>query len=284
MNEDAASSPALEVLLLSGLIAGLVWLSVALVRGKPLVRYEPRRRVPWSGFDVALSVATMLLTGAVVGILVGVRPDPKDIADVRLAFGAVALSEVLSMAIILAILAQRARPNTIDLGFDARHWWHDLGRGLAAFLLVTPPVLYLHKVLTIYYPYHHPVLDALGEHPDWWTLALATWLAVVIAPLFEEFVFRVVLQGWLEGRESRWRRNHSLLRRVPRGVTSIALSSFAFALAHAGSFPAPIPLFFFSLAAGYLYRQTHRILPSLVLHMCFNGLSISALWAASGKA
>jgi hypothetical protein len=38
--------------------------------------------------------------------------------------------------------------------------------------------------------------------------------------------------------------------------------------------PDPIPLFFLALVLGVLYHRTHRIAPSLILHMAFNATSI----------
>ena len=33
-----------------------------------------------------------------------------------------------------------------------------------------------------------------------------------------------------------------------------------------------------ALGLGYLYRQTHRLLPSVTVHMLLNGLSMAILW------
>ena len=41
----------------------------------------------------------------------------------------------------------------------------------------------------------------------------------------------------------------------------------------------PIPLFFLALVFGALYHRTHRIAPSLVLHMAFNATSIVLFFA-----
>ena len=43
--------------------------------------------------------------------------------------------------------------------------------------------------------------------------------------------------------------------------------------------PDPIPLFLLALVFGVLYHRTHRIAPSLVLHMAFNATSIVLLFA-----
>ena len=46
-----------------------------------------------------------------------------------------------------------------------------------------------------------------------------------------------------------------------------------------GYAPDPIPLFFLALVLGTLYHRTHRIAPSLVLHMAFNATSIALYFA-----
>jgi membrane protease YdiL (CAAX protease family) len=46
---------------------------------------------------------------------------------------------------------------------------------------------------------------------------------------------------------------------------------------HAAHGPDPIPLFVLALGLGYLYRQTHRILPCIVVHFLLNLLTMAAL-------
>ena len=58
----------------------------------------------------------------------------------------------------------------------------------------------------------------------------------------------------------------------------ILASSIIFALMHWGQGLAPVPLFFLALVLGYLYQRTHRIWPSLVVHVLLNGGSMLILW------
>ena len=58
----------------------------------------------------------------------------------------------------------------------------------------------------------------------------------------------------------------------------IVASATLFALMHWGQGLAPIPLFFFALALGYVYQRTHRIWPSLAAHMLLNAASFATLW------
>jgi membrane protease YdiL (CAAX protease family) len=39
----------------------------------------------------------------------------------------------------------------------------------------------------------------------------------------------------------------------------------------------------FAVGLGYLYRQTHRILPSVVVHLLLNACSLAALFAGQAK-
>ena len=65
---------------------------------------------------------------------------------------------------------------------------------------------------------------------------------------------------------------------LPFGWLPIVVSSLLFALAHFGYGPDPIPLFLLALILGYVYQRTHRIVPSIVTHALFNGMSLFALW------
>ncbi len=49
--------------------------------------------------------------------------------------------------------------------------------------------------------------------------------------------------------------------------------SLIFAGLHAAAWPSPVPIFFLSLALGLLYQRTGSLIPSMVLHMTFNGVS-----------
>lgn len=65
----------------------------------------------------------------------------------------------------------------------------------------------------------------------------AIWLlcgfsAVLVAPLLEEFLFRVLLQGWLEKKELSWGAGGRLFLSLPRGAVPVLLSSLPFALLH----------------------------------------------------
>jgi len=64
-------------------------------------------------------------------------------------------------------------------------------------------------------------------------LLLCVVSAVIVAPIVEEFLFRVVLQGWLEAGHKRLEGRMPNLRRiVPGAIGPILISSFVFAMIH----------------------------------------------------
>jgi len=78
----------------------------------------------------------------------------------------------------------------------------------------------------------HPVIVILRRSPNLGTLLTCVWVAVVVAPVAEEIMFRLLLQGWLEAVERRHRRWNRIWRRVSPGLVPIVVVSAIFAAAH----------------------------------------------------
>lgn len=157
--------------------------------------------------------------------------------------------------------------------------WDDLWLGLKGALMILPPVMMIAAAVSRFVPYEHDVLKSLA-HITNPVVFMATLVGTaLVAPLFEEFMFRVVLQGGLQGwadrsggigdeaPEDQWQ---------PRAYWPVVLSSLIFAAMHiGGQGAAPIPLFFLALGLGYLYRQTGCIIAPFVVHAVLNGLTLT---------
>jgi len=77
------------------------------------------------------------------------------------------------------------------------------------------------------------VVRKLLEERDIWIDLICLVAVVIVAPITEEFLFRLWLQGWLEAAQRRWRRKVPALRRyTPGAVGPIVLSSLLFAGLH----------------------------------------------------
>jgi len=280
-------------------LAVWTWVGTRVYVGKKVVPYERRRPVPWGGIEVLFLLGFFVFAPPVTVV------------------AAVQLFDV-------------SLPEPTQEG-DAR----------------TPDVA-------------HPVARVVLESHNPWDVLLACLLAVLIAPVVEELMFRVVLQGWVEKLENRYRRRLPAGLRVlpgaapvlfasvvfaamhyrvagPRvpvdilafffrcqavaGITTVLVGALVFRLGSGATFSDvglvvrrlpgdirlgllaylavtgpiylvliaanlvipktvsadPIPLVFLAIVLGALYYRTHRIVPSIVLHMAFNATAVVML-------
>ena len=263
-------------LLAAGSIAIWARLIPKMLRREPLVEPEPRPSVAWTGPDVLMAFVIWILLQSGLSSVNGLQRELDQLQFPDRWMAVNALASLGALAIMLMFL--RARSATwAELGFETKQLGYDLRLGALAFVAAALPVYGTLILLANWFTYEHPITRMIKEHPELRTLALATWTAVVIAPLIEEFFFRVLFQGWLESRaeglRSRGRYGEAFAEYAP-----IAVSSFVFAAVHIGNGPDFLPLFELSLILGYLYRQTHRIYAPLIAHMCLNGTTMLILW------
>lgn len=268
MQLDAAEVPFDPAVAGSAAAAFVLWgcavavsLAVAAViggrmrRGLPAVSPRPHAPAGWDGGEVATAVAIFFC----LQLLAAAAAPPQDMTS-QLAVAATAM--LLATAAMAAMLL-RTGADPATLGFGLARLREDAALGVASVGLALAPLLGLAAALDSLVPYRHALIDFLTAHRDPLAIGLVWFAAVVAAPISEEFLFRRVLQGWLQQREPQWG------RAVP-----VVLSSLAFALAHVGQGLAWVPLFFFGLVAGYLARQTGSIVPGIVFHGLFNAVSI----------
>ncbi len=216
-----------------------------------------------------------------------------------------ALAQIGAIVLVLFLLPYTCGATRIDLGFDTRQLRRDYGIGVVAFFAIAPPVYLLQALLSYYFPEQHPYIEKLRSSPEFGSYFVIAISVLLIAPFVEEFLFRVLLQGWLErqfaapfgvepnGAAERGETNtatdsiavsasglsaFSFQRAAP-----ILISAAIFASLHIGHGPAPIPLFFFAIGLGYLYQCTHRIWPSLVVHFLLNAATFALLLSGLAK-
>jgi membrane protease YdiL (CAAX protease family) len=324
MNEAIPQSllPVVMTILLG---AAAAWgaIELRIWRGKPVLAYEPRRPVPWNWIDL---LATLLLYFVSQVICVGLAfqwlgvegaiADVVETSQGRLAVLAATAAAGLSTFLISSILiAWRSGATAHDLGFVSRAIPRDIVYGLVAFFAAAPVVymIQLFFSFVVKIEYNHPLVTAIQKEADATTIAVVVFTAVVAAPLSEEFLIRVLLQGWLEKLEIRAmertaidappalppplpaeagepaavlsgdrasRRGATGLAGLPLGSVPVLTSSLLFAMMHFGQGAAPIPLFFYALVLGFVYNRTHRIMPSLVAHFALNSASVAMLFLA----
>ncbi len=293
------------LLVFSASVALWVWIVRRAIHGKPIMPYAWRRPVPWQAVDLLVVAAFYYLI-------------PSAIFD----------------------LDRRLFPVPLTPAAD--------------------------KVDEVAASTEHPVLVLLRQDRTPSTLVVCLVAVVLVAPIAEEILFRLLLQGALEGAERRWRRLARGAGLLLRGPMPLIGSSLAFALLHArGAAPPPdarlvfhilvcgmlgntvtvvlalalvrvragasavdlgwqrdkladdlklglgtalsvvpwlyvvqvsmtallpksisadpITLIPFAFVLGLLYYRTHRIVPSILLHMALNATSLALAWSVLPK-
>lgn len=115
--------------------------------------------------------------------------------------------------------------------------WFDLGQHAA------PVADQATKLQT-----QHPAARVLIESGNLWVLALCVLTVVVVAAIIEEFIFRLVFQGWLEAVENRTLRLTPRLRGIVPGTVAVSISSVFFAMVHYRPPQPPVDLRWITLA------------------------------------
>jgi membrane protease YdiL (CAAX protease family) len=188
-------------------IARQVLLQFQIRPGLPLVLWEPRREVPWTVLDLLLIV--VLYIGGTFAVQIGMLQAgwlPRETDEAEWTLGQkgmlVAANIVVSLGllvIVMPLVSLRTGARGRDWGVSLRALGGDLRLGLIGFLLLAPPTYALQGLLVnLWKPSKHPLMEMFKDSPEPWFFVLLAVAAAVVAPLFEEIVFRVLLQGWLE--------------------------------------------------------------------------------------
>jgi membrane protease YdiL (CAAX protease family) len=104
----------------------------------------------------------------------------------------------------------------------------------------------------------NPLLELVLISADPLALACFGFTAIVLAPLFEEILFRGVLLP--------------VLGRQVGGVRAVVVSAALFAAAHL-SLGELVPLFVLALGLGWLRWQSGRLAPCVLMHALWNGMT-----------
>jgi membrane protease YdiL (CAAX protease family) len=110
-----------------------------------------------------------------------------------------ALSNGLLLFLVPTFVWLTSRASLIDLGLYWKAWPRQIGTGVRAAMLMTPPVCALQFLTTrIWRSQTHPVEQMVLEKLTTGVATLAVLSTVVLAPWIEELLFRGIFQRWLE--------------------------------------------------------------------------------------
>jgi membrane protease YdiL (CAAX protease family) len=173
----------------------------------PLVAWRERRAVPWALIDLIGLVGLWLLASLAVSAIargLGWIEPASELDDLSLQQRKVFLLANIAISLLVAgggltIIAVRTRATLGDLGWSWAGIAADVRLGLIGFIMLAPPTYALQGLLVwLWKPSKHPLMEMFKGTPDVGFFVLLLISAAIVAPLFEELIFRVVLQGFLE--------------------------------------------------------------------------------------
>lgn len=213
-------------------------------------------RVNLPAFVVAVLWVGLSLLMHVQNAIAEPEKDPATLHDVQ-------VSCILNFALWAFmgwLLTDQGRRSIGEWGgrFPPTHFDWELGT--KTFLLILVPVFVLLYATAPFRTEEtmHEFLQLLRADPTPVTMIWLIVAAVFMAPLAEELMFRVILQGWL------------LDRVAPHAA--VATVAVIFAAVH--GWPDMIPLLPLSLILGYVYYYFRSYTAAVIAHALFNGLNL----------
>ncbi len=175
----------------------------------------------------------------------------------------------IGLAAVVGLLAQRRLPWRSAFGLYPATLLHKAGCGVLI-LLGTMPVLVVATLLYNlilqgfgFQPTLQDVAFIISDETSVWMRVYFFLLAVVLAPLFEEILFRGILLP-------------ALAKRFGATASTVAIS-LLFAGIH-GHVPSLVPLFILSVSLCMAYIGTGSLATSIAMHALFNGVTVTLLF------
>lgn len=193
-------------------------------------------------------------------------------------FAIYVLSILVSTAMLVCFLLAANRFFVCGLkgfGLDRRTIKRDIGAAFVNYIAVMPLIIVgLQAVMMVgkliygddFQMTQHESLSVMSGDSPVLLRAAAVMLAVIIAPVFEEVLFRGLFQS-------------SIASFTSRPWFSIAVTSLFFVMLHPPKhWPA---LFALSMCMGYTYERSGSLYRAIFVHMIFNSVSTAATLLSS---
>ena len=231
------------------------------------------RHIPLSETPALLLIAGIFLAHI---ILIGVAGRVPRIVDSE--WGIVTSSLAMHWFIVVFVLVWKrsARFSWKDaFGFERKRMVAHTLRGLVAYLIAIPVIFvvtFLYRIVLLRFGYpieeQQPIVDFLTGNIPIHTRIYGIILAVCVAPVAEELLFRGILLP--------------LMTRITGVATAIIVTSLLFAGMHL-FIPAIATLFFVSLTCSFAYIYTGSLTTPITFHAIFNAINLVIFFALKGS-
>lgn len=258
-----------RVLLGAGLVI-LIWRLISLRQGDPLARCPVRRHRLPSWF-----VPSQLLIWMVGSLLIGSVVQAGFPHESVWREAAAHLGTLLWYVFLLMVFLGAARFGFVrgfeGFGLNLRRLKQDFLQAVLT-LWALLPLVFLSLEVTVWIGRlfcgpdfamdQHTSLSALHQYPQLWLRGLIIFNTVLVVPVFEEVLFRGLLQS-------------TLTASLGKPWLSIAGVSLLFAMMH--PYPTHLPaLLILSFGLGYAYEKSGSLLQPIFIHILFNALNVTA--------
>ncbi|HAC91019.1 MAG TPA: hypothetical protein DCF63_10380 [Planctomycetaceae bacterium] len=184
-----------------GSLASWAWIFYSRANGKSLL---PMRRpwTPghWSLLDMAMIAASVIVLQVVLAQMAMQFLDITRDGEISLeAAAAGGLASVFGVGLSALWIMARYRQGPGHVGFDLLSPKR-LGQGVVLGLAALPVVYILMMVVSLVSKtdYEHPLITSATQSGTLSSYLMGFFAAAIAAPIVEEFLFRVILQGWLQ--------------------------------------------------------------------------------------
>ncbi|MCC9607834.1 CPBP family intramembrane metalloprotease [Blastopirellula sp. JC732] len=196
---------ALMLVLLTVCVTGWTWAFFRLSSGQPILKQESGETISWGLVDlfatvVIVGILLMTFQGFALAATGAKFPIDTDLltanqqAAMIMAFAGAELLTVLAVSGLIFLRGYGLQ----FFGERGERFIGDLALGFGAFGMLVVPTLILQAILAYLRPYEHPLIDMLIKDKSVPMAFASVTAAVIAAPLFEEFAFRGLFQGWLQ--------------------------------------------------------------------------------------
>lgn len=180
-----------------------------------------------------------------------------------------ALSGVFVSVVILVYAHFSFVRGLKGFGLRCRGLFRDFGLACANLVAIWPLVVTMLLIVTWagqllqgqdYEIQAHPGLEQLMHSPQQSLKVVLLIMAIVIAPLSEELIFRGIIQN-------------VIVAYTQKPWLAIGATAFVFAMVHGNPTHWP-SLFILSLAIGYSYEKSGSLWRPIFIHALFNGITV----------
>ena len=216
---------------------------------------KPQPRVQWISLLLVLAWVGMQLLA-----LTAELPDTGRKATIESVQATCLLNSLMFLAVFIP-MTYPGGSHVEEFGFHLDNWRRQIAEGFLGFAASIIPVI---AAWTLTLPWRssenqHGLLQLLEQDQSATTLLWIVLAAVVLAPIVEELIYRVILQTWLQ-------------QKAPPREALVAVA-VVFAAVH--RLPDAIPLLPLALVLGYVYQQRRCFLTVVLIHMLFNAANLA---------